>query len=123
METRLHRKVDSYFTQFKHAMVDHVKHLNISPEEKNEYVNFIYEYKNLHLEKDDFMKRRRIKNVVPLYARCMAKKANEEQCTRRRKESFSYCGTHVKGTPHVFQLFVRYFVEHLLFQLLRVVCL
>ena len=32
--------------------------------------------------------------------RCNAKRANSEQCTRRKKEGFEYCGTHLKGTPH-----------------------
>jgi hypothetical protein len=47
------------------------------------------------------MKRKRVKNVVHLSDRCCAKRANGEQCTRRRKDAESeYCGTHLKGTPH-----------------------
>ena len=30
----------------------------------------------------------------------MAKRANGEQCTRRRKGELQFCGTHSKGTPH-----------------------
>ena len=52
------------------------------------------------LNKDDFMKRKRVKNVVPYFERCCAKRANGEQCTRRKKEECEYCGTHMKGTPH-----------------------
>jgi hypothetical protein len=36
--------------------------------------------------------------MVPYSDRCCAKRANGEQCTRRKKEE--YCGTHMKGTPH-----------------------
>ena len=32
--------------------------------------------------------------------RCNALRANNEQCTRRRKEGCEFCGTHTKGTPH-----------------------
>jgi hypothetical protein len=33
--------------------------------------------------------------------RCCAKRANGEQCTRRRKDDTTeFCGTHLKGTPH-----------------------
>ena len=33
--------------------------------------------------------------------RCCAKRANGEQCTRKRKDIDSeFCGTHLKGTPH-----------------------
>ena len=45
-------------------------------------------------------KRKRVKNTVPVTNRCNAKRANGEQCTRRRKKDSEYCGTHCKGTPH-----------------------
>jgi hypothetical protein len=41
-----------------------------------------------------------VKNFVPIFDRCSAKRANNEQCTRRKKGGCEYCGTHVKGTPH-----------------------
>jgi hypothetical protein len=41
-----------------------------------------------------------VKNFVPIYDRCCAKRASDEQCTRRRKEGSEFCGTHMKGTPH-----------------------
>lgn len=49
---------------------------------------------------DEVSKRKRVKNVVPLFDRCIAKRANGEQCTRRKKEGEGYCGTHIKGRPH-----------------------
>ena len=36
--------------------------------------------------KDDLQKRKRIKNIVPSNDRCIALRANLEQCTRRKKE-------------------------------------
>ena len=30
----------------------------------------------------------------------MAKRAEGEQCTRKRKGDSLFCGTHIKGTPH-----------------------
>ena len=63
-------------------------------------INFIYEYDNFELNKEDFMKRKRIKSTIPAYERCCAKRANGQQCTRRKKDDFQYCGTHSKGTPH-----------------------
>jgi hypothetical protein len=32
--------------------------------------------------------------------RCSAKRANGEQCTRKRRDDCEFCGTHYKGTPH-----------------------
>ena len=52
------------------------------------------------LDSTDVVKRKRVKNVLPTNNRCNAKRANGEQCTRRRKENCEYCGTHSKGTPH-----------------------
>lgn len=60
---------------------------------------FVYEYEKLKLTKEDFMKRKRVKNTVPIQERCLAKRANGEQCTRKKKEGCDYCGTHTKGVP------------------------
>ena len=54
----------------------------------------------LQLQKKIFQKRKRVKNLVPHFERCIAKKAEGEQCTRRKKDKEDFCGTHVKGTPH-----------------------
>ena len=66
----------------------------------NSMTGFVYNYEKLRLGKEDFMKRKRVKSVVPIYERCCAKRANGEQCTRRKKDGETYCGTHIKGTPH-----------------------
>jgi len=63
-------------------------------------LEFVYEYNRLSFEKEDFLKRRRVKNSVPIENRCNAKRANGEQCTRKRKDDCEFCGTHYKGTPH-----------------------
>ncbi len=41
-----------------------------------------------------------MKNAVKMCEQCIAKRANGEQCTRKRKEENEYCGTHIKGIPH-----------------------
>jgi hypothetical protein len=63
-------------------------------------LQFIYDYDRLSFNKEDFQKRKRVKNFVPIYDRCCAKRASDEQCTRRKKDGFEFCGTHIKGTPH-----------------------
>lgn len=60
----------------------------------------VYDYQNIALQKSDFAKRKRVKNVVPFFDRCVACRANSEQCTRRKKDKSNFCGTHIKGTPH-----------------------
>jgi hypothetical protein len=105
MEKRLNKKIELYVTQFKDDIRDKIAQINIgvSPQEKNkvnELIEYIYEYDRLSLVKDDFIKRKRVKNSIPNTNRCNAKRANGEQCTRRRKEGCEFCGTHYKGTPH-----------------------
>ena len=58
------------------------------------------DYDRLAFIKEDFQKRKRVKNFVPIFDRCCAKRASNEQCTRRKKDGCEYCGTHLKGTPH-----------------------
>ena len=74
--------------------------MNMKSEQLDCLLQYIYDYDKLALDVDDFKKRKRVKNFVPVFDRCCAKRATNEQCTRRKKEGFEYCGTHIKGTPH-----------------------
>jgi hypothetical protein len=69
-------------------------------EQVSQLLQYIYDYDRLSFNKEDFQKRKRVKNFVPIFDRCCAKRASNEQCTRRRKDGSEYCGTHLKGTPH-----------------------
>lgn len=101
MERRLNKKVETYITTFKDNIREKVTQLGLTADVKsNQLLQYIYDYDRLSFNKEDFQKRKRVKNFVPIYDRCCAKRANDEQCTRRRKEGGEYCGTHMKGTPH-----------------------
>lgn len=101
MEKRLNQKITTYISQFKDNLSNKIKSLNIDDKTKtNELLEFVYDYERLLLAKDDLIKRKRVKNSIPVTNRCVAKRASGEQCTRQRKEGCEYCGTHVKGTPH-----------------------
>lgn len=101
MERKLNKKVETYITSFKENIREKSSELGLGKnEDVNQLIQFIYDYDRLNFGKEDFMKRKRVKNVVPFYDRCCAKRANDEQCTRRKKEGSEYCGTHIKGCPH-----------------------
>lgn len=103
MEKRLSKKVETYITTFKDCIRDKATQLGLTNDPKStQLLQFIYDYDRLSFNKEDFQKRRRVKNFVPIYDRCCAKRASDEQCTRRRKTGSEYCGTHMKGTPHGF---------------------
>jgi hypothetical protein len=119
MERRLNKKIEDYLISFKNDIAkklqeivngleihdastrdELMKSIDNTKLQCNSMAGFVYNYEKLRLGKDDFMKRKRIKSVVPMYERCSAKRANGEQCTRRKKDDEAYCGTHIKGTPH-----------------------
>jgi hypothetical protein len=119
MEKRISKKIDTHQVEFKNAIREWIKTNNVKiigyNDDENEdntdeqettidktsnFLQFVYDYNGVSLTKEDFQKRKRTKNVVPCYERCMAKRSNGEQCTRRKKEGDTYCGTHMKGTPH-----------------------
>jgi hypothetical protein len=100
MERRINKRIEGYITGFKDDIQNKASSFGIKNEQMNSLLQFVYDYERLVLVKDDFMKRKRVKNVVPFFDRCCAKRANGEQCTRRKKEECGHCGTHMKGTPH-----------------------
>jgi hypothetical protein len=101
MERRLNKKVETYITSFKDSIREKATQLGLTNDIKStQLLQYIYDYDRLSFGKEDFQKRKRVKNFVPIYDRCCAKRAAGEQCTRRRKDGSVYCGTHMKGTPH-----------------------
>lgn len=103
MEKRINKKIETYVTTFKDEIRSKVTSLNfdeLANPKVNELLEYIYDYERLVMMKDDLIKRKRIKNSIPSLNRCNAKRANGEQCTRRRKDKCEFCGTHVKGIPH-----------------------
>jgi len=117
MEKQLTQKIEQHQQAFKNdikewlrdnkiQMLDNEKHQLLN----SEFLQFVYDYAGVEINDTDFKKRKRIKNAVPQFELCIAKRANGEQCTRRKKsveedapltdEPIHFCGTHVKGTPH-----------------------
>ena len=126
MERRIGTKIDSYTIAFKDevasklrdlnaavSVVSNAKHNAADSKDKDQQmqnqqvdslfkqiISFVYDYEKLKLTKEDFMKRKRVKNIVPAQHRCHAKRATGEQCTRKKKTGCDYCGTHTKGVPN-----------------------
>lgn len=101
MEKRLNKKLEGYITSFKDSIKEKATNMGMTKNsEVNQLLQYIYDYDRLSFCKEDFQKRKRVKNFVPIFDRCCAKRASNEQCTRRKKEGSEYCGTHLKGTPH-----------------------
>lgn len=102
MERRLNKRINEHIHMFKTAIVEQLQTLsnNENKTDLSRVIKFVYDYEKFEFDKEDFVKRKRSKNMVPMYERCCAKRASGEQCTRRKKDESEYCGTHSKGTPH-----------------------
>lgn len=103
MEKRVVKKCEEHLSDFKEQIKNWFEEHNITitgNQTTSDFLQFVYDFNNIKLTKDDFAKRKRIKNIVPQNERCCACRANGEQCTRRKQDSLNFCGTHFKGTPH-----------------------
>ena len=101
MERRLNKKAETYIASFKDGIREKATQMGMTKNEQvSQLIQYIYDYERLTFNKEDFQKRKRVKNFVPVFDRCCAKRATNEQCTRRKKDGCEYCGTHLKGTPH-----------------------
>ena len=89
MEKRINLKTREYLQTFKGEIKDTIVELFpdevTNPQSKiQQLLQFVYDYQPLTFSKEDFQKRKRIKNIVPFYDRCCALRSNKEQCTRRK---------------------------------------
>ena len=105
MEKRINTKTREYLQTFKDDIKQNIvdkfcPEVDDGNEKIHSLLQFIYDYQPLEFKKEDFQKRKRIKNIVPFYDRCCALRANKQQCTRRKKKGEKFCGTHIKGIPH-----------------------
>ena len=65
MEKRLNTKFDLYIKNFKDGIRDKMSQLQMASGDAADLMEYIYEYDRLVLEKEDFIKRKRVKNSIP----------------------------------------------------------
>lgn len=105
MESRIQAKINEHQRALKLAVQDWIRDNGATITKANgsdgadEFLQMMFDFEGLVLEKEDFQRRKRMKNHVPRADRCCAKRANGEQCTRRKLDG-DFCGTHKKGAPH-----------------------
>jgi len=75
MERRLNKKLETYITTYKDNIREKATQLNLNNDVKfTQLLQYIYDYDRLSFNKEDFQKRKRVKNFVPIYDRCCAKR-------------------------------------------------
>ena len=119
METYMNRRIDEYIVGFKNDIKSKMSTLEIinqsnssetELEKMREFLEFIFEYPKLILDKKDFIvsKRRASSSITPdqenqvsvltfpAHMQCLAKRSDGIQCTRKKKKCCDFCGTHAK---------------------------
>jgi len=96
MEGRIALKVDAYISAFRLDMETQIEE-GLAGDDLIEYMNT---YHLFSFSDEDFKKRKRSKNMVPLCDRCMASRIDKAQCSRRKQTDQIFCGTHIKGQPY-----------------------
>lgn len=100
MEKRINKKIEVYLSDFKTKICDLLKSYNDGHITLKEINETIYEYPRCIIDKEELVKRKRVKNTIPVENRCCAQRSSGEQCTRRKREGSDFCGTHSKNAPH-----------------------
>ena len=106
MEKNIRSKIQDHNKEFKENLTQWLHSMNATIQvgdevRTNEFLQYMSDFPDLELDKIDFQKRKRIKNNVPDYNRCIALKCNGERCSRKQKhDNTQFCGTHIKGAPH-----------------------
>ena len=100
MENKINKKVEQYLDGYREILKGRILELDIESDIQSKLLETLYSLETLKLDREDFMKRKRVVSQVAIGERCIAKKANGEQCTRKRKDECSFCGTHEKCQPH-----------------------
>ena len=78
MEKRISKKCEDHVLEFKDEIKKWLEENNISlsgDQTMSQFLEFIYDYNTVYLSKEDFIKRKRVKNEVPYYERCCACRA------------------------------------------------
>ena len=83
MERRVSKLVRAHEQQFKEEVKAWVmKNMSEHPSSSS-LIQFVYDYQNVQLSADDFVRRKRVKNTVPVCASMEANRANGERCSRK----------------------------------------
>ena len=90
MENKINKKVEQYLDGYREILKGRILELDIESDMQNKLLETLYSLETLKLDREDFMKRKRVVSQVAIGERCIAKKANGEQCTRKRKDECSF---------------------------------
>ena len=105
MEKNLKLKIHNHFNNNKTILRQWLEEGELKLIDSNnidrtkDFMNQLNEMQPYEITKDDFKRRTRLRTIIPKHSQCRAIRLNGEQCTRKKKSTCEYCGTHMKGLP------------------------
>jgi hypothetical protein len=98
MDIYANKRIDEYIVKYKNEIKEKITSLDFIQEKEkiSELLEFVYEYTKLQFEKEEFIEKKKNTYIVSPCNRCVAKRTDGEQCTRKKKRTSEYCGTHSK---------------------------
>lgn len=97
-ETKLNAVVTHMFSNFKEEIIKKMQ--NPGSYSQCDILEFIKSFEPKNITEDEISKKKRVKNPIPFHEKCIAKRGDGEQCSRRKKKGGDFCGTHSKACPH-----------------------
>jgi tetratricopeptide (TPR) repeat protein len=89
MERRINKKIDNWITEFKDEIKEKALELGLVKDQNmTQLVQYIFDYERLALIKDDFMKRKRVKNSVILSDRLLSQQSNDVFNSNKKSTSW-----------------------------------
>ena len=82
---------------YKYKIITLINQHDISDSTKKSLISNIEE---LNINITTYKKKPRAKHVICSQDRCLGKRADGKQCSRKRRSGENFCGTHIKGCPH-----------------------
>jgi len=86
------QNITHWFTELGHRVISN------DQDKTSEFLKYVYDTEHVFVTSEDFQKRKRVRAIIPDDMRCVAKRANNERCSRRKKDNSDMCGTHSKGS-------------------------
>jgi hypothetical protein len=96
MQNRINEKCQENWTNFKERLDEISMNTEVT---KQDLINFVNNYEFPLLTKEDLEKKKKDKIELPAMSRCIAKKSDDEQCSRRKKKNCDFCGMHEEKQP------------------------
>jgi hypothetical protein len=109
MEYYLQSKLKSYCEEYSEKVMKELEKVKRRIEEEQtgeELIKVLREVKEKcmsmnipEVKREDLVRKRRTRHIVPESELCMAKCLGGERCSRRKQKESIYCGTHSKWQP------------------------